>query len=84
MLEGMRKSKPCGGVLFLFLLMETLHCRFPAFKKYAFPEGNNKETLGSLTHSVSYNELGSSSNICPDREEREHVQSVLTQLTNEM
>lgn len=73
-----------AGETFPLLLMQTLPRRLLAMQESAFPEEVNKERLSSLPRSVSFNELGSSSTVHPDRETREHVQSVLTQLANEM
>lgn len=70
--------------LFPLLLMQALPRRLLAMQESAFPEEVNKERLSSLPRSVSFNELGSSSTIRPERETREGVQSVLTQLANEM
>lgn len=84
MLERLRKSEQCGGVLFLLLLTQTHPRRLLAMQESAFLEEVNKERLSSLPRSVSFNELGSSSTVRPDGETRERVQSVLTQLANEM
>lgn len=64
--------------------MQTRPVRLLATQEFAFPEGSSEERLSSLPRSVSFNELGSSSTIHPARETRERVQSVLTQLANEM
>lgn len=71
-------------MLFLLLLMQMLPGRLLAMQESAFLGEVNKERLSSLPRSVSFNELGSSSTVHPDRETRERVQSVLTQLANEM
>lgn len=84
MMERLRKSEQFGGVLFPLPLMQTLPRRLLAMRESAFPEEVNKERLSFFPCSVSYNELGSSSTVHPDGETRERVQSVLTQLANEM
>lgn len=70
MLERLR-SEQFWGALLPLLLMQTLPRRLLAMHESAFPEEVNKEKLSSLPRSVSFNELGSSSTMHPDRETRE-------------